>query len=160
MILEQVLLIICNRRCGINMMFMGPIYIYMSDHAKLGSQLGSLKLSNIYVLSVKLIWEMTVVPLQREWLLHDCHSRSVYITLVAMRSKQNSIFGPNWHAISILPITYWILQLVLLPCSNNCLCHYLAMAPQSTSQWLQMRKHIYYLIYKTAIETPILHGHS
>ena len=123
----------------------------MSDCEKLGSQSGSHKLSNIYILLVELIWEWTVVPLQREWSLHGCHSRSVYI-LVAIMSKENSIFDLNWYVVSILAITHWIMQLVLLPCNNNSLCHYAAMAPQSTSKWLQMRTHIYYLISRLQLK--------
>jgi hypothetical protein len=38
---------------------------------------------------------------QREWLLHGCLARSVYITLVTIWSKENSIFGPNWYVVSI-----------------------------------------------------------
>jgi len=36
----------------------------MRDHAKLGSQLGSSKLSNMYALSMEVIWKLTVVLLQ------------------------------------------------------------------------------------------------
>jgi hypothetical protein len=39
-------------------------YISMSDCAKLGSQLESCKLSNIYVVSFEVIWKWTVMPLQ------------------------------------------------------------------------------------------------
>ena len=39
-------------------------YISMKDCAKLGSQLGSRKLSNIYVSLSEVVWEWIVVPLQ------------------------------------------------------------------------------------------------
>jgi hypothetical protein len=39
-------------------------YISMKDCAKLGSLLGSHKLSNIYVSSSEVVWEWIVVPLQ------------------------------------------------------------------------------------------------
>jgi hypothetical protein len=39
-------------------------YVSMKDRAKLGSQLGSHKLSNIYAFLFEVVWEWIVVPLQ------------------------------------------------------------------------------------------------
>jgi hypothetical protein len=47
-----------------------------------------------------------------------------------------------------------------LPCRNRSFGRCSATAPQSTPKQLQMRRHIYYLIYETPIEIPILHGPS
>jgi hypothetical protein len=49
---------------GLQPIYGAHFYISIKDRAKLGSQLGSHKLSNIYAFSFEVVWEWTVEPLQ------------------------------------------------------------------------------------------------